>query len=267
MLRSLVPAGPLPCLRDLVLGAVAMAAVASGLPSAALADEAAGQSQMLRQLYLNGLARIAKGDTAAAVAPFQVTSEVAPELPQTHYSVALALVMSDFARRERALPAVDRALAGDPQHPLYNVVKVFADPKLSVSGADGALYLTPAGAERVQAAMPRIKDERTAQNGRYLVAVLAGIEPTDDGRYPYRLAGFDGMVGPRGTVRLPQWTEGQPLARLLTVTVPNAQFAAYEGRMVARLANGLDTLSNENQTLMRIKSRLQTVRGGSQVSG
>lgn len=221
----------------------------------------AASSQMLRQLYLSGMARLARGDPAGAITPFQVASEVAPELPQTHYSVALAMVIADFSQRERALPSVERALAVDPRHPLYNVLRVFADPQLSTLASDGSLYLTAAGASHLADAAGQLKGDRSAQNGRYLVVVLAAIERTGDARYPYRLAGFNRMIGQNGTVRLPQWSEAQAFGRLFTVSVPDGQFTTYEPRMIARLQNGLDSLSQQNQQLVRIKSRLQTIRG------
>jgi hypothetical protein len=183
------------------------------------------QSQMLRQLYLNGVARITRGDAAGAVAPFLVTSQIAPELAQTHYSLAVAQMMADFAQRERSLPAIDRALALDPGNPLYAIVKVLADPALSTLAADGALYLGPTGAARIDDAAKRFVDDKAATDGRRLAPLLARREKTTDESHPQRLVGFAVMIAPNG----------QTLGRLLAVTVPEGLFTVYEPRMVARL--------------------------------
>jgi hypothetical protein len=204
---------------------------------------------------------MAKGDAAGALLPFEVTSEVAPELPQTHYAVGVALLIADFAHRERALAALGRALDAEPGNPLFQIAAVIADERRSLLRADGALYLTAEAAATLDAATARLREEKAALNGRYLAALLGEREATGDPAHPERLAGFAGMVGSQGRVRLPEWREAQPLGRLLALAIPDAQFASYEPRMVARLQNGLDSLSPENQRHLRVKARLEAVRG------
>jgi hypothetical protein len=216
---------------------------------------------MLRQLYLNGQARMARGDCAGAVAPFRVTSEVAPELAQTHYSLGLATMLADFAQRERALGELRDAVARTPEHPLYAIGLALADPALSVLGSDGALAFSAEGTRTVRAAASRLAGEPSAVNGRYLAMLLQSMEATADPEHPARLAGFARMIAPNGGVRLPNWRESQALGRLLAVSVAEPQFSLYEPRMIARLQNGIDSLSEQNQQLSRIRARLQAVRG------
>src|SRR5690349_19882974 len=79
------------------LAALLGAAVPAIGAAPAHAEEAAiTEGRLLKQLYLIGVSRLARGDAAIAVQPFQVVSEVAPELPQAHYSLAMAMVLSDF---------------------------------------------------------------------------------------------------------------------------------------------------------------------------
>lgn len=244
--------------------ALAAALTLASLSAPAFAQKAskseAGQSRMLGQLYLNGQARLAKGDPAGAAAVFQVTSEVAPELPQMQYALALAQLLADFSQRERALAAIDKALAADPAHPLYNIVKVMADPRLSTLELDGALSIASAGFERFQAAAAKLDGAKGAVNSRYLAAVLDAAQPTGEATRSLRLAGFGAMIGAGGSVRLPQWKEPQAFGRLLAMSVPDAALAAYEPRMVARLQNGLESLTNENIERTRIRSRRETVK-------
>jgi hypothetical protein len=243
-----------------MIGLAAAAAAMTLLPSSVFAETAAGQTQVLRQLYTSGLARMAKADLTGAIDVFRVTAEVAPDLPQMHYSLGLALVLADWSQRDRALPSLEKALAADPGQPLFAIAKVLADPSLSHLGPDGALYLTPGGDERFRAAAAQLERAKGAVNGRYLRAVLSGIESTGDARTPARLAGFDRMLGQGGKVRLPRWNDSQAFARLFTVTVPEAQLQAYEPRMIARLQQGLGSLTPENLRRLQMKGRTDALR-------
>jgi tetratricopeptide (TPR) repeat protein len=216
-----------------------------------------GPTLLLRQLYLNGQARIARGDPAGAAAVFQVTSEVAPELPQMQYSLALSQVLADFSKRERALPAIDKALASEPGHPLYNIVKVMADPALSSLDKDGSLALSPAGTERFRTARAQLKDAKDAINGRYLAPILANVQESGNGM---RLAGFDAMIGPGGKVMLPQTRDAQAFGRLFTVSVTDSELQPFEPRMVARLQNGPESLKEDSLSKARVRSRLESLK-------
>src|SRR5438270_599542 len=68
-------------------------------PAAAEPATIGAPTHIAQQLYLNALARVARGNPAGAVAPFQVLAEVAPELPSLHHSLAYAMLLADFARR------------------------------------------------------------------------------------------------------------------------------------------------------------------------
>src|SRR5690606_28103337 len=114
---------------------------------------------------------------------FRLAAEVAPELPQMHFSLGLAKLLADWQRREEALPSIDAALYADPLNALYGAAKVLADPALSRLGADGALHLTSEGAERLRAAAAALGTERTAVNGRYLAAVLSAARASGDAEF------------------------------------------------------------------------------------
>jgi tetratricopeptide (TPR) repeat protein len=223
-------------------------------------DAPVSHTHLLRQLYTSGLARMAKGDPEAATEAFRIAAEVAPELPQMPYSLGLAQVLADWKKREQALPAIEAALRADGSNPLYRIAKVLADPTLSQLGRDGALHLSPAGAERLRAASAAVGQEKTAINGRYLAAVLGSVQVTGDARHPARLAGFDRMLGTGGTVRLPTWNDSQAFGRLFAAAVPDAALQAYEPRMIARLQQGLDSLNPENMRRLQMKGRLLAVR-------
>jgi hypothetical protein len=246
------------------LGLAAAAVLASLIGSPARADPLpspnAHETHVLRQLYTSGLARMAQGDPAGALDVFTVTAEVASGLPQMQYSMAVAQILADWNQRERALPAIETALGADPGHPLYAAAQVLADGTLSRLGTDGALYLTPAGAERLQRAAQGLGGARSAVNGRYLGAVLGATESTGDSRLPARLAGFARLLGKDGRVRLPNWTEAQAFGRLFAVAVSDAQFQAYEPHMVARLRDGLGSLTPDSLRQRRLQHRLATMR-------
>ena len=217
-------------------------------------------THLLRQLYTSGLARMAKGDPASAASVFRLAAEVAPELPQMQFSYGLAQVLADWKRRENALPNIDAALRADPGNPLYAVAKILADPSLSLLGPDGALYLSPAGANQLRSSIAALGEHKTAVNGRYLATVLAGTQTTGDTRHPLRLAGFDRMIGYEGRVRLPNWHDSQAFGRLFAAGVPDAELQAYEPRMVARLQQGLESLNPENLRRVQRKERTLLVR-------
>jgi hypothetical protein len=219
------------------------------------------KTHLVEQLYLTGLARVARGDPASAESAFRVASEVAPGVPQIHYSLALTMMLSDFGRRERALSEIDKALAADPQQPLFSIVRVMADPALSTLRNDGALYLTPDGAARLRGATDRLGNASDGYNARYLAPVLSRLEPTGESAHPYRLDGFASMVGQRGTVRLsPMGEAPQAFGRLFVVSVPDAQFSPYEGGFVSRLRNGLNDLSLESAYATRSRARAEALR-------
>src|SRR5689334_24857274 len=112
------------------LGAAAAAALMLCLPcpksarAQGLPESASAHTHLLRQLYISGLARMAKGDPAGASEAFRIAAEVAPELPQMHYSLGLAQVLADWDKREKALPSIEAALSADPSNPLYGIAKV-----------------------------------------------------------------------------------------------------------------------------------------------
>jgi hypothetical protein len=228
-------------------------------------EQAASQTHVLRQLYTSGVARMAKADPNGAVAVFRVATEVAPDLPQMHYSFGLAQVLADWKHRDRALPSLDHALARDPGQPLFVVAKVLADAELSHLGSDGALYLSPNGAARLRTALTGLEGSKSAVNGRYLRTVLGALETTGDARHPARLAGFDRMIGQGGQVRLPAWNDSQAFGRLFAVSIPDTQLQAFEPRMIARLQQGLDSLNMENLRRVQMKSRMSGKR--EQLSG
>jgi tetratricopeptide (TPR) repeat protein len=214
------------------------AAAQSVSPDSLRAAARTGRTHFFEQYYQAGLARLASGDAARALPLFETASDVAPDLPQLHYQVALAQVLADFRERQLALPAIRRAMAGDPANPVYRILAALADPALSTPGADGGLYFTPEGAALVAAAMPKIADLRDAANARYFVPVLATIEPTGIVVLPKRLPGFATTLGTRQPVTLPRVAEPQTVGRLLMVAVGDAALRPYEEAFVDRLLDG-----------------------------
>jgi hypothetical protein len=241
----------------LVSGGVAAASPEEAAKQAAVSGP---QSRVAQQLYLNGLARIARGNPAGAITPFQVLSEVAPELPSMHHSLAYALLLADFARRDQALAAAEKAVAQAPGNPLFAIVRTLSDDKESRLGTDGGLYLTAGAAETIRQNIGQLAGERSAANGRYLATVLGQQETTGDDRFPVRIAGFGAMLGDGGKVHLADGQATFAFGRLFAAAVPESDFAGYEPRMVARLQGGLDALSSESQRLNRIRSRVQALR-------
>ena len=242
--------------RGRLLSLVVALAGVSGAPALPPHDAVAGpvtRSHMIEQLYTNGLARMAKGDPAAAVSVFHVVNEVASELPETHHALAVAELLANFGRRDRALASARRALATDPRNPLFAVVATLADPALAALAADGALLLSDAGAERIRAAVPLLGQVPGAPSARQLATVLRGIERSSDAAMPWRLADFDQMLGTGGWVQVPERREPQAFAQLFAIDVPGERFRAYEPRMLARLQNGLDSLSAANLRHARMR--------------
>ena len=121
------------------------------MPSVAHDD--ASQSTLLHHLFVSGIADLVRGDPAEAAELFKATASAADEIPQLSYLTALAQVLSDFDHRDQALPAAKRALARDPDHPLYRLLAILADRELSLLQPDGALYFTPDGAKSLHAAI------------------------------------------------------------------------------------------------------------------
>jgi hypothetical protein len=196
----------------------------------------ASTPHVLRQVYLSGVARIARGDPGGAVSAFKVVNEFAPDLPEAQYSLALSMVLADFSRREQALPLLRAALARDPEQPLYNILEVLADPAETRLLRDGALYFTPAGSRILTLYVPKLVSARECYNGRYLKTTLTTLQQTENPAYPLRLADFRSMIGAKGMIRLMQFPE-TPFAfgRLFVVSIPESRFDPYEAGFLARL--------------------------------
>jgi hypothetical protein len=220
------------------LGCVAAAvpAVAQSLPPSAHRDVQSGRTHLFEQFYLSGIARLARGDPAGAASVFETTHEIAPDLPQMHYVLALARVLADFGSRAQALPLIDRARTADPKHPLYAILAVLADPALSALKPDGALYVSPGGMARLRDAEAVLTNTHEAYNGKYLLLLFGAIEATGDAAWPQRLPGFAALVGPGCRVHLPHIEEPVSLGRLLALGVPDATLHTYEERFVDRLS-------------------------------
>ncbi len=82
-----------------------------------------------------------------------------------------------------------------------------------------------------------------------------------DATHPYRLPGFASMLGQGGMARLPQFGDAQlAFGRLFAMSVPDAEFAAHEQAVVARLQDGLDSLSYDSIDAARMHSREDELR-------
>ncbi|HUB94978.1 MAG TPA: hypothetical protein VL993_03625 [Stellaceae bacterium] len=197
-----------------------------------------GRTHLFEQYYQAGLGRLAGGDAARALLLFETASAVAPNVPELQYQVALSRLLSDFAKRELALPPIRKALAADPRNPVYRIIDAMADPALSLPGADGGLYLTPAGVALVTEAARDLGSAREAYNAKYFAPVLATLEPTGIAELPKRLPGLATKLGTRQPVTLPRVAEPQNIGRLLMVSVTDATLRPYEEAFVERLLDG-----------------------------
>lgn len=234
--------------RRIPAAAVAVATImaASAVPAVAGSQAAVAPSQatvhfpagthLLEQLYQTGLARLGNGDPGGAVRVLQVSYDIAPELSQMHYSLALAKVIADFSHRERALPLIHEAMAGGPSQPLYAILEVLADQNFSTLKGDNALYISAAGQGRLSAALAALPGAKDAYNGKYLAMLFAMTEPTGDAQWPLRLANFNAMLGAGNHVMLPRINEPLSLGRLLALEVSVDTLAPYEPRMEQRFA-------------------------------
>jgi hypothetical protein len=223
-------------------------------------DSSRASTAILNKIYVSGVGRLSRGDAKGAVGAFQTVAEVAPELADPNFALALAQILADFSKRDQALPAVSRAMAADPNHPLAGLVSTLADPSLSQLRQDGALYLTAEGANRIRAAVTKIQGaQSTMRNGRYAAAYLGSIEQTNDARFPARLPKF-ASITQSGKVQVPNVKEELIFGQLFAATVPVERFAPYESRLISRLQNGLDSLAQNQSSLNRIRTRLSQLR-------
>ena len=217
----------------LALFGAAAAAAESGAPLNA--DVAAGRTHFFEQFFQSGVARMGRGDPDGALGIFETGDAIAPAMAEMHYAVAAARLVAHFSERAAALPAIRRALAAEPDHPLYRIVALLIDPAASELRDDGALYFTAEAAARLHAAAVALPAARAAYNGRYLATLLARVEPSGDAALPQRLPGFAGMLGEGRPIRLPHIAEPQSLGRLLALAIPEAAFRPYEARFVEHL--------------------------------
>jgi tetratricopeptide (TPR) repeat protein len=242
-------------LRRVHIAAMVVAALAATNGSSALAQSVSSTTlpqigagrlpsgtHLLEQLYQTGIARMGRGDPAGAANAFKLSFEFAPELPQMHYALAIAEMLSDFSKRDRALPLIHEALQAEPSHPLYAIAELLADKRLSVLKSDKALYFTPEGQQRLVAALTALDGTKDAYNGKYLALLFGTTEATGDPKLPQRLANFGDMVGPGSNVLLPRISEKLSLGRLLVLAVPADRLTPYEPRLLQRLAGNLDSL-------------------------
>lgn len=249
--------------RAAVLMALGIAALCLTVPAGAAVDSTAGQpasTNLLAKIYQTGNGRLSRGDMTGAAAVFKLIAEIAPELPEAQYGAALATLLADFGKRETTLPMIVQAAAGTPGNPLAKVLSVFADPQLSSLRGDGALYVSAAGAARLRAAEQQLQSYAAARNGRYVAAFLGSAQATGDTAFPLKFADFGRVTGQGGKFRLPQWTEDVVFGQIFILTVPEARFAPYEPRLIARLQNGLKSLESSQSRLSHMRSRLQELR-------
>jgi hypothetical protein len=228
-------------------------AAASSRP--ATADNADRSLHVFEHLFLSGVACLVRGDPAGAAGVFEVTARVAAELPQMAYLMALAGVLSDFDHRGRMLPPIQRAIAADPDHPLYTIIDVLADANLSLLKADGALYFTPAGAQLIRAAAGKLASRKEAYNGQYVATLLAALEETGDAALPRRLNGFSAMLGAGRPIALPDIQAPQALGRLLVLSIPAAQLARYEARFLTGATGDREASAGTEQRRSDLGSR------------
>jgi predicted nucleic acid-binding Zn-ribbon protein len=248
------------------VGCVALAAgLWMGLPSTqAVAQDkpAAGKvsTNILAKIYDSGYARMSRGDVNGAVSAYQTVADIAPEVGEANYQLALAMVLADFAKREQALPVIARAQSADPSNPVTSVIAAFANPALTQLRPDGALYLSREAAERVRVAAGQVQGYSSARNGRFLAAFLGSAENTNDPAWPARFVGFNKAIGQGGKLRLPQWSSDLDFAQLFAVSVADAKLAPFEPRLIARLQDGLNSLQANQGSLTRIRGRIGQLR-------
>jgi hypothetical protein len=205
---------------------------ASPVSQPSVAKDDASQSTLLQHLFVSGIADLVRGNPAEAADVFEATASATDEIPQLSYLTALAQVLSDFDHRDQALPGIKRALARDPDHPLYRLLAILADRELSSLQPDGALYFTPDGAKRLHAAIADLPAQTDAYNGTYLVALFTRIEKTANPALPERLPRFATMIGDGRSLRLPGVDSPQALGRLFVLSIPPQVLARGEARFL-----------------------------------
>jgi hypothetical protein len=240
----------------LLLLLAAWPVIAADQPAQGAADQRVA-TNILAHIYQAGYARLARGDVAGAVSVFRLVHSVASELPEADYALATALTLSDFANREQALPFIAEGDAVQSGNPIGAILGVFADARFSTLRPDGALYLTAAGAQRLRAAAAQLP-----QTGdiKYLAVFIDSMESTGDPAFPQRYPDFSRMIGQNGVVRLKAWTGEAPFGQLFSVSVPVARFSPYEARLIERLQNGLNSLEQNQESLSRVRDRIQQLR-------
>jgi tetratricopeptide (TPR) repeat protein len=222
-----------------------LSATTEGFPASqpSVVHDDGSQSTLLQHLFVSGIADLVRGNLADAAEVFKAAASATDEIPQLSYLTALAQVLSDFDHRDQALPAAKRALARDPDHPLYRLLAILADRELSLLQPDGALYFTPDGARRLHAAIADLPAQTDAYNGTYLAALFTSIEKTADPALPERLPGFATMIGDGRSLRLVGIDSPQALGRLFVLSIPPAVLARGEARFLAGLGAGSESTS------------------------
>lgn len=194
----------------------------------------ATKTEFASRMFTSAMGRIARGEPADAVRLLDVLAEIAPDLPELHYSRGLALTLADFDGRAQAVPALDRALAADPANPLYALVRKIADPRHSaLQGSD--LHVSAELAGQLVSISQRLTDSGNARSAKFLGRAFAGLEQTGHRDLPYRLPGFAGMIGEGGFVKIAAGAAPVALGQLLALTIPSDRFAPYEANLVARV--------------------------------
>ena len=257
--RSMARRGWAPLCATLLLlaGAAAADQPAAGNAAPSGQDAPRVATNILARIYQAGYARLARGDAAGAAAVFRLVHDVAPELPEGDRALATALILSDFSKREQALPLIAEAGATEPRNPFGSILGVLADPRFSTLRADGGLYMTAAGAARLRAAAPLLPQ---TGDSRYLALFVASAQSTGDSAFPARFANFSRMIGENGTVRLKDWTGDAPFGQLFSVAVSAARFSPFEQRLIGRLQDGLKSLERNQDNLGRVRLRIQQLR-------
>lgn len=220
-------------------------------PIAVAAEEAS--TRILDKVYASANERLAQGRSREAAEGFRIVADAVPELPEPNAAAALALALSNWSLREKAVPYVRRALTVEPANPLAAIVTSIADPALSVLRNDGALYLTRLGAERLARAgeLLNADDYPGLRNGtRPLARFAASGEATGDPYFPKRIPRFGALM------------RTAAFGTMFIVDVPAPRFAVYDARIVATMRNAVEMLAANQRRLEDLRARLGDVRTG-----
>ena len=218
----------------IIVGLGGLGALPTALPTAKAQQPQQQKAQaptntgIAYQIFVNANSAVSAGNYRSAMEALTVIGEAAKDMPEVLHTLAVAELLSGPDMQGTAfMHASSAAASGEP---LYQAVRLLADPSLTLNAGNGRLLLTEAGAAQLRDVAARLASG--GDNARRLAGLLSKTEPDGSNPvYPLRLVGGPDLMSASS-------------GKLFTVSVDQRRFRAVEPKLLERMEDVATTNLN-----------------------